>query len=713
MAVPASILAGLCLLLLSATPTTNAAHPSKISHVVHIVVDGLRSSHFVNSHVPALDYLIQTGACTPNARPDDRSSQTLPNHISMFTGRAVSDHGYRDDADPTPGANSTHGHTLVDPSSGQKLVSIFDLVDASLATGQTNGRTGLFTSKSKFQLFDRSYPLTSYFENKKSKAVVRRFLNQMTNLHFAYSYLHVVDPDLAGHRYGGAASPEYDLGVAAASYALGQVFDLIASDNELRDSTAIILTADHGFASNGNHADGDDPEVYTIPFCAWSSPSAAVVAPHAELYELNADNGSGVVDPGQSKGTRRKVVRNTYAGVLAADLLGIHPANPAATAVARAATDDPFADQYLAVNDGAQRAAAMTWPEWKAAKAAEYDWSDPNDILAAEEEATALGGSTGSDDEEVGGSSNDVEGDTVAIAPLSPPGNDNGAVPIEEVSKQDQAEDVAADSPVPIEEPEVNVFAEEVPIPVQEEEEEEVVIQPNKAKEDDKDVSMTNALSGDDKMDLWENLSKSSQDNNDEKEDIEEGAADLDDLSAFMKVEETPYDDQPPTNGTGGLTGAQIGLVASFAVALLAMGFAVYVYVTTPKKRAKMGAVSDGGDDDLEKAAHVARSSSRLDETRVSVSSSGDSDDGSSYTLDEESCIFRHDGHSATMDMSTIMSRNARRFTLNEAASAHAQAVEAGAWPDDVAPLEAVEVEAVEVTATDSKAIWHVVSLQN
>ena len=765
---------------------------AKVSHVIHIVVDGLRADSFLNAGHPAFDYLLHTGACTLNARHDDLSSQTLPNHIGMFTGLPVADHGYAEDKDYGPvNATATSNtttesphSTLIDTETDQPFQSIFDAVSTSRATGTTNGRTAIFTSKSKFQLFDRSWPVSSYYENKKSKAVTRRFVNEMSNKHFAYSYLHVVDPDLNGHRYDGAATPQYANGVATASYRLSEVFDMIATHPVLADDTALIVTADHGFSDAGNHADGDDPDVYHIPFCAWGPPGKNTVTPHGNLYAINRDNGSGLANPGNRKASGEKVIRNTYAAPLAADLLGIHPAEGA------------LGDQYMAVSDGsAPTEAALSWLEWKAAHK-DYDWTEPTEVEMDEAEELLLEESTDEEEEE------EEEKEDVVLSPEI-------AVPIEELSKEEAQED-EDDVPVPIDaeetidtdeipvpmDAEESINTEEIPVPfdlekeagntedapvpvgVEEGKVSTVLIPPTEVSED---VAKANALPAEDdepvetveEVDADAEAKDESSDTRgvqeqDESGDIisesqatsfqisEEGSfvrcdwvvkkpelveyrcgrsafdgvvvknicpdecADYGedeigsgpDISAFI-AEDTTSVDNAPSQETG-RSGSEIGLIAASAVAVLALAIAVYIYTTTSKAKAEAEVAEGAG---LEKAGGRT---AKLDETRVSISSGG-SDDGtdnlfsgyaSSSTFDEESCIdvgrsSSTESRSFSRSSSLAAMHKNRSFTLDEAANAHVQAIEAGAWPDDVVPFEAVEVSVTE----NNKTVWHVVDL--
>jgi len=291
--------------------------PDHVAHVIHIVVDGLRPDYM---NGPNFDRLKSEGACTLNARHDFASSQTQPNHLGMFTGLTIADHGYYEDADT--------GGTLVDANTGQGFQNIFDLVKGA------GGTTAFYGSKEKFAMFDRSWSIDTFVLQKRGFVLVPLFLEDMNNSMYNYAFLHVRNPDRAGHKdSGGASSPLYSAEVAEADSYLGQVFDLIQNNPELRDNTAIVLTADHGFADVGNHADKGMLENYRIPFCSWGP---GVIA-GADLIEMNRpENGGIIADPGTSRGQEGdRIIRNSYSGILAASWLGLRPSS------------GPFSEQYL------------------------------------------------------------------------------------------------------------------------------------------------------------------------------------------------------------------------------------------------------------------------------------------------------------------------------------------------------------------------------
>mmetsp|Transcript_39136 Transcript_39136/g.85860 ORF Transcript_39136/g.85860 Transcript_39136/m.85860 type:complete len:477 (+) Transcript_39136:118-1548(+) len=278
-----------------------------ISHVVHVVADGLRPDAMVN--YPNFNWLRANGVGTDNARNQLESAQTLPNHISMFTGLSVAEHGH-----------------YLDGESKDKLelVNIFDLVKAS------GGTTAFYGAKEKFATFQKNWNIDSYTFTKWGNRVITGFMDDMATNMYTYAFVHFRETDLAGHRSTGATTVEYANAVQQMDEYLGQLLQFIEQQPSLKGKTAVILTTDHGFEDVGNHNDLDDPFNYKIPLYVWG-PSPNVL--HGEdMYALN-----GLQDPGDARITP-SAIHNSYSGVLAAQLLGI------------SYEDGPFADQYLSIS---------------------------------------------------------------------------------------------------------------------------------------------------------------------------------------------------------------------------------------------------------------------------------------------------------------------------------------------------------------------------
>mmetsp|Transcript_17158 Transcript_17158/g.37215 ORF Transcript_17158/g.37215 Transcript_17158/m.37215 type:complete len:634 (+) Transcript_17158:245-2146(+) len=620
------ILASLLLtLLILASHNATATITTNVGHVIHIVVDGLRSDFMAGN--PAFDYLLETGACTLNARPDDLSSQTLPNHIGMFVGRPISDHGYEEDRD--------HNGTIVDES-GLPFESIFDLVEESSASSSAS--TGMFTSKDKFALFDRSFPITSYFEHKKSKAVIRRFVNEMGNKEFAYSYVHVVDPDLNGHRYDGGMSAEYRQGVAVAAWHVGEILDLISTTPSLRDDTAIILTSDHGFSDSGNHADRDDPLVYTIPFCAWG-PS---VEAGGDLYQINGDVVGGVKDPQRRKGRGERVVRNTYSGILAADWLGIHPRTGA------------FADQYLSVGNGGTTRPVVRWPAWFAANERRYAaWYG---LLEEEEEDEQQPVEVNSEDED----SNEVD----------------VVVPVEEISKGDD-ETSPDDGPLNVDPSAPGDKGNTV------EDEEDGELAPS-----------SNDLAGGPKNESDqkdEDISDEESIGTDTKESNTISAAEL--LGGEYKDDASSYDSVSQLSQEQDLSGVEIGLISASVLAVVAVVVAAYVYITTARARngESLPPEPKRKRTNLDETRVSFSSDSDTSQEGRAVSPTTSLFSGYPSSSVEDTLPVE-------VARKSSMKRN-RSFSMQEAAGGHIMAVEAGCFPDDVVPFGSIEVTVAQTKA--------------
>jgi hypothetical protein len=338
-------------------------------YVIQVSVDGLNAGELraliegdTLGEFANFQRLIDEGASTFNARSDYDYTDTIPNHVSMVTGRPVLKpasaatnvhHNYTSNGDP--GTNTIHNQHPDWPA--VYVASSFDVA-------HDNGlSTALYASKTKFVLFDQSYdagngsPDAIPPDDGPDKIDV--YVNLSTgspanasNLHAAfladmaasptrYTWVHYRDPDSAGHA-GGWGSALWDDAVRDVDGYLGDIFDLIASVPALTGRTAVVVTADHG-GSGTAHSTASLPANYTIPFFVWGPGVEA----GADLYALNA---ATRLDPGTGRpdyDAAVQPIRNGGSGNLALQLLGLG-AIPGSTvnadqdlAVATAAADVP------------------------------------------------------------------------------------------------------------------------------------------------------------------------------------------------------------------------------------------------------------------------------------------------------------------------------------------------------------------------------------
>lgn len=296
--------------------TAVAARALNGQRVVAISVDGLMPRalrRLGRARTPNLHRLIGSeGAGTMNARSQVEMTITLPNHTSMVTGRRITasrgGHGvtWNDDA-PT---------TTVQAAAGHDVASVFTVVH------DAGGTTGVFSTKSKFSLFDRSWPAavdTSFIRVERNAAVTRALRADLVTTDRDFSLLHLGLPDQMGHRYGWMSTRYLDA-VVTVDRLVGSVMSTIRGNEGLRSSTVVILTADHGgIAGTRQHSDPTKLTDYRVPFAFWG----AGVRP-ANLYTLNPTRR----DPGRGRpgfSASPQPIRNGEIANASLSVLGLGP----------------------------------------------------------------------------------------------------------------------------------------------------------------------------------------------------------------------------------------------------------------------------------------------------------------------------------------------------------------------------------------------------
>lgn len=305
-------------LLVPSSSATTQAHPQEPApravapRVLAISVDGLNTDAIQQlgpSRAPTFYRLLQEGAGTLNARTEFEQSVTLPNHTSMMTSRRITrsagGHGVTWDDD--------RRRMTVQRAAGHPVSSVFNVVERS------GGHTALFSTKSKFGLYKRSWKgnIDKFVVDEDQARLVGKARADLTATRRAFTFLHISLPDRTGHKYGGM-SGEYVDAVRRTDRHLGTLLAAIDKAPALSQSVRIILTADHGFAPGGtSHSTRNNLANYRIPFLVWGTGVTA-----GDIYSLNPD----YKDPGTSRpayAAARQPVRNGDLGNLALDLLGL------------------------------------------------------------------------------------------------------------------------------------------------------------------------------------------------------------------------------------------------------------------------------------------------------------------------------------------------------------------------------------------------------
>lgn len=227
-------------------PSSGAARP--YDHVVLLSIDGLRPDAIERSDAPNLLRLAQLGLSATEARTITLS-YTLPSHASMLSGVDAPTHGLvHNDFSPR------HGFT-------RAPTAMYFAHDAGL-------ETAMFVSKPKFRhlaipgsvdVFERP----SY----QCAPVVRRAASYLRTAGAGLTFVHISEPDSAGHDRGWMTLA-YLRAIAAADLCLGVLLTAIDARPD-RDRVLLIVTSDHG---GHGRTHGSSREVdRRIPWIAWGS----------------------------------------------------------------------------------------------------------------------------------------------------------------------------------------------------------------------------------------------------------------------------------------------------------------------------------------------------------------------------------------------------------------------------------------------------------
>jgi predicted AlkP superfamily pyrophosphatase or phosphodiesterase len=310
--------------LVLAAVTATAAPAER---VLLISVDGLRADALEKlgpREAPTFHRLLSEGATTLNARSDRSRTYTMPNHVCMVTGRPAAGsegHGYLD--------NSYAGVSIHEVKRAY-VASVFDVVH------DHGFRAALVSSKPKFALFIASYAeqgakdaippdhgrrkldqaSISLYDDRRSIEAALGLLRITTPPRLIF--LHLAGPDITGHTFGFEVEEGSDYldEVRRQDLLLGKLLFAIGARRSLTETTAIVLTSDHG-GSGRKHSDPNRLEHHRIPFIVWGPGVAA----SADLYSLNPSR----ADPGRSIEGERPPIRNCDAGNVALALLALPP----------------------------------------------------------------------------------------------------------------------------------------------------------------------------------------------------------------------------------------------------------------------------------------------------------------------------------------------------------------------------------------------------
>jgi arylsulfatase A-like enzyme len=219
---------------------------------VVVSIDGLRPDAISAYGASTLERLMREGSYTLSATTI-HPSKTLPSHTSMLTGQPPERHGVLWNTVMTRDAES---------------IDLPNVFGVARAHGYS---TAAFFSKPKFQplqvegTLDYSQAPGGWFGGWSSERTISDVAKYLEGARPNVLFVHLIDPDAAGHR-AGWMTPEYGRSVRAADSAVGRLISL-AEHAYGAGNFSLIVTADHG--GHGTNHGSDDPRDVTIPWIAW------------------------------------------------------------------------------------------------------------------------------------------------------------------------------------------------------------------------------------------------------------------------------------------------------------------------------------------------------------------------------------------------------------------------------------------------------------
>jgi hypothetical protein len=241
------------LLFFSTTVFGQTARPTNrpipaIQHAIIISVDALRPDLALRANTPAIHALFNSGSYSFWARTT-AESVTLPSHTSMLTGVQPTKHGIQWNSDL--------------PLEHPVYPNYPTLFELAKKVGYT---TAMVAGKSKFIALTKPGSLDWQYipdmTHSEDQDVLDHALPILHEHHPDVLFIHFPSVDNAGHAKGWS-SPEQMAAIEFADSCIGKIVAALDEDH-LRDSTFILITADHGGA--GLSHGPDDVRSRMIPW---------------------------------------------------------------------------------------------------------------------------------------------------------------------------------------------------------------------------------------------------------------------------------------------------------------------------------------------------------------------------------------------------------------------------------------------------------------
>jgi arylsulfatase A-like enzyme len=233
----------------SPAPVSKPERPlPAVEHVIVISIDGLRPDRALLAEMPTLRAMLRSGAYTFWARTTP-GSVTLPSHTSMLTGVIPGKHGIEWNRDL--------------PFSEPVYSKVPTVMELATKAGYV---TAMVAGKSKFSALNKPGTISHVFVPVGEKGDNDQVVLEASKVIEAHKphflFVHFPDVDTVGHAEGWGSAGQLAQ-IEKTDAQLGQLFTALDRAG-IRESTVVILSADHGGAGRTHGA--EDPRSRHIPW---------------------------------------------------------------------------------------------------------------------------------------------------------------------------------------------------------------------------------------------------------------------------------------------------------------------------------------------------------------------------------------------------------------------------------------------------------------
>ena len=224
------------------TPTSIPTPLSKIERVLIISIDGMRPDAIAKAPMPNLLKLMDAGAYAPTSAETIAYPATLPSHAAMLSGLCMQENGI-------------YLNRYFKYMGYSKGVDIFDLAHGA------GMRTVMIVGKDKLRQLAEP-ETTDVFEVRYDEKSIGDVAVEEISKDFGLMFIHFPNADKIGHKWGWMNYGYLQI-LTQADEALGDILTAL-DENGLRETTLIIVTADHG--GHGEDHIGTTIEDFRIPW---------------------------------------------------------------------------------------------------------------------------------------------------------------------------------------------------------------------------------------------------------------------------------------------------------------------------------------------------------------------------------------------------------------------------------------------------------------